>query len=162
MDNLKLFIEKAKGDEKLMTKLNEVGKDSITPGKIQELAAEYGITVPKDELDKLCYKKFGVLAEGDLEEVAGGDAHEDDFDIDISGWPTQDRFDPAVCPGIGRTRYECVGFLRLVYCDHYSKTFSHTHIEKYKGKGGADRRISIFDHVCSKGGFNYKGKLNGD
>ncbi|MCL2222504.1 MAG: hypothetical protein FWC20_09600 [Oscillospiraceae bacterium] len=162
MDNLKLFIEKAKGDEKLMAKLNEIGKDSVTPEKIEQLAAEYGITVPKDELDKLCYKKCGILTEGDLEEVAGGDADEDHFeDVDISGWPTQNRFDPAVCPGVGQLRYECRGFMNLVYCDHYSKTYSHTRVEKYKGKGGGDRRTSIFDHVCSKGGFNYKAPLNG-
>ena len=143
MNQIKAFFEKAMSDESLMAKLDELGKKEAPDEEIIALAAEYGFTITKEEIESMksqsCEScKSGEINEEDLENVAGG------------GSQTTNRFDPKVCPNLTRTRYECVGFLQMNYCDHYRKI----PITKCKVS-------PIFRHECVMGAFNYTGLKHG-
>ena len=146
MDQLKAFLEKAKTDDSLMAKINEMGKKKASDEEIIALAAEYEFTITKEEIEAMknqsCSScKSCEIGEEDLENIAGGSERD-----------TQNRYDPNVCPNLTRTRFECVGFWAIVWCDHYRKTQ-----DIYK-----PYKESIFIHECVMGAFNYKGYGNGN
>jgi len=143
MEQLQAMIDKAKTDKKLMNKLEELGKNNAAPEEIIAFADEYGFSITAEDL-KLCNgncTKCGELSSEELEMVSGGK--------DIPQGVNNDRFDPNACHAHGRTRYECVGFLQIIQCKHYSKT---------QIKDSFPRR---YRHVCAKGAFNYTGDAEG-
>jgi len=140
MEQIKLFIEKAKSDSKLMTKLDALGKSGAGAEEVIALAAEYGFTVTVQEYEQAAKcggncVHCGELSEADLDAVSGG-----------VGAITQNRYDPNVCPNLSRTRYECVGFWSLVWCDH----LRHTKTEKRDY-----RDIVMYRYECAMGAFDY-------
>jgi predicted ribosomally synthesized peptide with nif11-like leader len=141
MEQIKLFIEKAKTDSELMAKLDALGrKGADGADEAVALAAEYGFTVTKEDMEAARRQNcphHGQLSEEELGAVSGGGG-------DLL---TQNRYDPDVCPNLTRTRYECVGFLRALYCDHY----------KYSNAGKTPSGWATFSHVCAMGAFNYEG-----
>ena len=145
MENTLLsMLEKAKTDMAFMDKLEELGRKNAAPEEIVALAAEYGFSITAEDL-KSCNgncTKCGELSSEELETVSGGK--------DIPQGIDNDRFDPNACHAHGRTRYECVGFLQIIYCKYYSKTII---------KNSFPRR---YHHVCAKGAFNYTGNADGD
>ena len=75
-----------------------------------------------------------------------GELNEEDLDTVSGGW-TQNRYDPAACkPDLGRTRYECLGF--LCWCDHLR-------VENDVGTIGGGTKLSRY--ICDMGAFNYIG-----
>jgi len=79
------------------------------------------------------------LTEEQLDQISGGFIY-----------PTENRFDPNVCPGLTRTRYECVGLFQFCNCDHYKRELFGT--GKYS-----------YWHYCNTNGFKaYKGDYNGN
>ena len=79
--------------------------------------------------------KTAELHETELEKVAGGS-------------PTANRYDPQRCGSTNRTIYECVGFIRAVYCDHY-RVESFNHGEYYR-------------FTCRMGRYDYYGDWEGN
>jgi len=151
MSQMKAFIEKANSDESLTAKLNELGEKDIKDEEIIALAAEYGFTITKDEIENMRFHscnscKSCEIQEEELESVAGG------------GMPTQNRWNPKICPTLTRTRYECVGFLNLFWCDHYEMKDTKTTVRSMET--GLEAPIKI--HICKRGAFNYWGSLVGD
>ena len=147
MNQITAFIEKAKSDGKLMAKLDKLGEKGAKDEDIISLAVEYGFTITKEEIEAMknqsCSScKNCEIGEEDLENVAGGSKKE-----------TQNRYDPNVCPNLTRTRYECVGLLNIVWCDHYRRT-------RYNSK--FDLPSTIYIHECAMGAFSYKGFDNGN
>jgi len=146
MEQLKLFIAKAKTDSELMAKINAFGANDANADEIIALAAEHGFTITAEDLNSCggdC-AKCGELSEEQLDAVAGG----------VDGAPTQNRYDPKVCPSLTRTRYECVGFFQIIPCDHYIK-----YNVGYKDVDG--KRMPSYRHICVKDAFNYVGLDNG-
>ena len=142
MEQLKLFIEKAKTDSELMAKINAFGANNANADEIITLAAEHGFTVTKTDLEAVaCGGSGGELSEEHLENVSGG-----------FGSPTENRWDPNVCPGLTRTRYECVGLFQLCNCDHYRKKGASAQYQK---------QATLYYHTCVMGAFNYIGYGNG-
>ena len=132
MEQMKLLIEKAKSDEALMAKLDALGAKGAGAEEIVALAAEYGFTITKEgyesELASARAPKTEELSEEDLEAVAGGR-------------DTQNRFDAAVCKNIIEVQYRCVGFLEMVWCDHYRReSAGHNKLR----------------HTCVMGRFDYE------
>jgi len=82
------------------------------------------------------------LTEEEMEAIAGG-----------NDGSTQNRYDPERCGAATRVIYECVGFLKMCYCDHYRKT------ELWDGGPLVGK---LYDHVCAMGRFNYRGDRYGD
>ena len=74
MSQIKEFIDKAMSDENLMAKLDELGINNTTNDEVIALAAEYGFTISKDDIESMKNDKTesGELNEEDLEKVAGG------------------------------------------------------------------------------------------
>ena len=137
---MQAFIEKAKGDTALMAKLNEVGSSGAGEEEVVALAAEHGFTVTAEDYREAAAKsnphRRGELAEEELDSVAGGNPV-----------GTQNRWNPEVCNKYTRTHYNCVGFMKGCWCDHYS----------------ANRHGSIkYRHVCSMGRFDYIADVNGN
>jgi len=145
MEQIKAFIEKANTDSELMAKLDALGAKNADAENVIALAAEYGFTFSKEDYEKMsgCGRKCarcGELSEEELGAVSGG-------------WDGN-RYDPNVCkPSLGRTRYECVGLLKLAWCDHY-------HMELCYPEPDPNKRV--YAHSCAKGAFNYVGFLNGE
>ena len=74
MDQMQAFIEKAKTDKNFLATLKELGKKEMPDDEIISLAAEYGFTISKEEIENIKNNKTesGELNEEDLEKVAGG------------------------------------------------------------------------------------------
>ena len=73
MDQLSEFIKKAKSDEELAEKVNNLCAKGAEVDEIVDLAAEYGFKITDDEIDKLEEtKNQRELSEEQLERVAGG------------------------------------------------------------------------------------------
>jgi predicted ribosomally synthesized peptide with nif11-like leader len=106
MEQIKLFIEKAKSDSALMAKLDALGAKNAGVGEFVALAAEHGFAISAGEYEEAVKcggncSRCGELNEQELDTVSGGGSQHGD--------PTQNRYDPNVCvPSLGRTRYECV------------------------------------------------------
>jgi len=134
MSQLKAFIEKAQSDKELMAKLDALGEKDAGADEIIALAKENGFTVTADELEKIKDggEESGELAEEDLEAVAGG-------------W-SQNRYD-STCKNMTRTKYNCVGFVGLCYCDHYRQE----DIGQKRHPNNAIYRI--YRHICKKEAF---------
>jgi predicted ribosomally synthesized peptide with nif11-like leader len=126
MEQIKLFIEKAKTDIELMSKFNTLGESGAGIDEFIALASEHGFTFTEEDYNK-------SLLEFEKEEL-------------VKVTATQNRYDPKVCPNLKRTRYECVGFLRLFWCDHYRREM--TAFPRHK-------------HTCVKGAFDYVGLDDG-
>ena len=145
MNQIKALLEKAKSDENLMEKLNELGKKE-QDDEIIALASEHGFTITKEEMEEMKNRttESGKLNEEDLDKVAGGGA-------------TQNRWDPNVCPNLTRTRFECVGFMQAVWCDHYKQTDTGRKIVTDRGEN-----IYVKRHQCMMGAFDYEGGKYGE
>ena len=145
MSQIKEFIEKAISDTELMAKLDELSSKGAGSEELSTLASEYGFAISKEEIDDYISQviKSCELGEEDLENVAGGG-------------PTQNRYDPKVCPRLKQTRYECVGFMHWVWCDHYRMIETDRTI-----KDGYEVK-KLFVHKCVMGGFNYYGDIMGN
>ena len=137
MDQLKAFFDKAKTDEELMAKLYELGKREAPDEEIIALASEHGFTITKEEIEIMkshsCSSYVSCkIQEEDLENATGG------YNEDA---PTKNRYDPKTCPTTTRTKYECVGFLEILYCDHLRREPLGNYIYHYKCMMGA------FDYI---------------
>ena len=111
MSQMTAFIEQAKSDGELMAKLDALGVRNAGPDEVIALAAEYGFTVTKEDVEAARRRNcphHGELNEEDLDAVSGG--------------ATENRYDANVCHGLTEARYECVGFLQWCWCDHYRET----------------------------------------
>ena len=108
MEQMQAFIEKAKSDNALMAKLDELGAAGASAEEIVALAAEHGFSITVEDYQSAGMPKSGELAEEDLDVVSGGG--------------TQDRWDPKECCHIYGVAYRCVGFLTWCWCDHFSRT----------------------------------------
>ena len=115
MEQLKAFIEKAKTDKVLAEKLDILGIKGAGDDEIIALAAEYGFTITKEEIENIkshsCNScKSCELKEEDLENVAGGRI-------------TQNRYNKDICSCYTEPHYYCVGFLSSSWCDHFRREF---------------------------------------
>jgi len=141
MNQMQAFIEKAKSDNALMAKLDELGATGAGEEAVVALAAEYGYNITVEDYQSACESagmtKSGVLSEEDLDVVSGGG--------------TENRWDPKVCNNYFRTHYNCVGFLGWTWCDHYERTQR----ESYS-------RSERYHHVCKMGSFDYIGYTHGN
>ena len=146
MNQMKAFFEKAKADESLMAKLNELGKKDAPDEEIIALAAEHGFVVTKEEIEAVKNQTTtsGELKEEDLEKVAGGG-------------PTQNRWNPERCMNHGRTMFECTGFMQAFWCDHYRQTDTGRKETTDRGEN-----IYIKRHQCVMGAFDYEGGKYGE
>jgi len=145
MSQIKAFFEKAMSDDDLMAKLKELGEKDAQDEEIIALAAGFGFTITKADIEKMKNPttEFGKLNEEDLEKVAGG--------------ATKNRWNPNVCPKLTRTRYECVGFLHSNWCDHYRMTDAGVSLHP-----SGLVHVSKYNHICMMGVFNYRGKYCGE
>ena len=144
MKQIKLFIKKAKSDSELMAKLDALGKSGAGTEEVAALAAEYGFTVTKEDMEaarlQIC-PRHGELSEEDLGAVSGG--------------ATQNRYNPNVCkPGFMYMPKGngCDNGLFDMWCDHYRREF-----EGYFG----DHNLEAYRHKCVMGAFNYLSNSNG-
>ena len=129
-DLLNDFIEKINADEALKERAKGFANDA---GKTAELASELGFALSSEDFEQVLSEgagaSYGELDEAELDNIAGGAG-------------TQNRYNPNSCPRAGEALYECVGFLRIVWCDHYRME-----------KVGAGR----WRHWCAMGGYDYVG-----
>ena len=137
MRKMQAFIDKARTDSALMAKLDTLGTGEEVSEKVIAIAAEYGFAITEEDYRQAAEQvgklKSGELAEEDLEAAAGGG-------------PTQNRYDPERCSDLTQAAYECVGFLKLTWCDH----FRETEIKKWH-----------FRYACAMGCFDYIGDIDG-
>ena len=107
MNQLELFIEKAKTDNELAEKINALEGAGFQDADVITLAAEYGFTVTAEDIKN---KKSGELGEEELENVAGGGG----FDTDSKCW-----FHPRGRSRVidGNTWLECDGSCRILWED---------------------------------------------
>ena len=136
MNQLQAFIEKARSDSALMAKIDTLGVSDAEPDKVAALAAEYGFSVTEEDCRKAaetaCPHRAGELAEEELDAVAGG--------------ATENRYDPGVCSQYKEAHYNCVGFLGLFWCDHYSEITVSSSLRRIK---------------CNMGQFEYEVQSTG-
>ena len=132
-ETLKAMLKKARNDSEFEAKLNALGESGAKPEAIIAFAAEHGFAVTAEDF-KSCGSGRAELIEAELDNVAGGFL------------PTQNRYDPNVCPTLTRPRYECAGFLNFISCDHYSA--------QSRGKGA-------WHFKCAMGAFDYIGMSGG-
>ena len=85
-------------------------------------------------------KKNTELHEEELEAAAGG--------------ATQNRWNPEVCGKYTRVEYECVGFLKATWCDHYR--------EEYLYRSSVGRLPERYRFTCAMGRYNYEGNPHGN
>jgi len=151
MGQLREFIEKVMSDEGLKTKLDALGKkegdnDVITFEKedIIALAKDYGFTITAEEI---IMRKNGCTPDKNTTELNG-----DELDaITGGGWPTQNRYDPKTCKNMTRTKYNCVGFLEMCYCDHF----------RYD-RAASNSAFKLFWYWCEMNAYpKYKGDADG-
>ena len=111
MNQMQSFIEQAKKEKDLMTKLDALGASGAEADKIVALAAEHGFNITEADYraasEQAGVQKRGELAEEDLEAAAGG--------------ATTNRYNPEVCSQYDNVHYNCVGFLEANWCDHYRR-----------------------------------------
>ena len=125
MEQFKLFMEKAKTDGELLKKLDGMDINTTDSSEVVSLAAKYGFKVTTEELEqlkklKMCHGKCeacGHLDEEELTDIAGGTGGTDD-PYSTDGWPTQNRYNPAVCRSLKDIGDNCLGW--FMNCDHYS------------------------------------------
>ena len=91
-------------------------------------------------MSKINEDELTPISEEELTPVSGG-----------FGWGSKNMWDPDICPTLGRTRFECVGFLEKKWCDHYRKWQIN---EKKDGP-------VIYLHECAMGYFRYYGYSDG-
>jgi len=142
MEQLKLFLEKAKTDSELAAKLDALGVKKAGDDEIIALAAEYGFTFTKEDIEQMKSeepKHCGSceLREEELDNVAGGGGG-------------HDRFNDEICRQYKKVHYYCVGFLSAHWCKYY------TRIEEHSSSSG-----KIYRHKCEKSYFDYRGLSNG-
>jgi len=144
MNQMQALLEKARNDKELMAKLDALGASGAGPDKIIALAAEYGFSITAEDYTNACESamalKSGEISEVELDSVAGGDG------------ATQNRWDPKVCNNYNRTHYNCVGFFKATWCDHYERTWHHQDNIGY----------TTFRHVCGMGRFDYIADQDGN
>ena len=136
MNQMQAFIEKAKNDKELMAKLDALGAAGAGMDKVVALATENGFSITAEDyrqaVEQAGTQKKGELKEEDLEAAAGGG--------------TQNRYDPQRCGNTTRTSYECVGFLKMTWCDHLSEVETTKWHRRY---------------TCAMGCFDYIGDIEG-
>ena len=146
MNQLQEFIRKIDEDAELFEKVEALSMGEATDEEYIALASEYGFIVTAQELEEArsfaSCNNCSQLSENELDEVVGGTG--------ISSRPvTANRFDPEICPVQTRTRYECVGFMKIVWCDHYDRQF-------LKGSNYG------YMHQCKMGYFKYAANIDGN
>jgi len=92
-------------------------------------------------------KKDIELKEEELEAAAGGG--------------TQNRWNPDVCGNYTKVEYECVGFLKMCWCDHYREVYLTTIRSEAGGPMGAGE-VKHYQYTCVMGRYNYKGNGRGE
>jgi len=147
MEQVKAFIEKAKTDSELMAKLDALGrKGAEAVDEVIALAAEYGFTVTKEDAEaarcETCPRHHhGELSEYDLAGVSGG------------GW-TSNRYDPAKCPSVTRTNFDCIRIaIFTMWCDHLRRV--------EVGREESTREL-LYQFECVMGSFKYIGYASGE
>jgi len=142
MEQIKAFIEKSKTDSELMAKLDTLGrKGAEGVDEAVALAAEYGFTVTKEDMEAARRQNcphHGQLSEEELDAVSGG-------------W-TQNRYNPTECAKYDKQHYWCVGFMEMCHCDHLRYELLDPRTSNKDGY--YDTRIS-----CGYGFFDYVAKL---
>ena len=139
MEQLKLFLEKAKTDKELMAKLDVLSAKKASDGEIIALAAEYGFTFTKEDIESLQGESSAPvvkLTESDLEAVAGG-------------FPTVNRWDSVVCGSATMVipdRCKAASWYDIRHCDHH-RTFANA----------AGKQV----HICVMGRYSYIGSHYG-
>ena len=145
MNQMQSFIEKAKTDKDLMTKLNALGASGASMDKVVALAAEHGFTISEEDCRMAvetpcpsCLHNSGEpaaeLSEEDLEAAAGG---------------YNSRHDPSICSQYKEVGYNCVGFLGLSHCNWYQ------HVAHRDSWG-----VVISDEYYCRMGFYYRYTVN--
>ena len=133
MEQIKLFIEKAKSDSELLSKLDALGKRDAGSDEFVALAAERGFTVTKEDVEAARHQnrpQHGELSEADLGAVSGG-------------W-TYNRWDPNVCREIKRANDRCVGPGTIFcWCDHFRQGLEGPTVNQ------------VYRNTCVMGCFNY-------
>ena len=142
MNQLQLFIAKAKENEKLYKKLEDLSINDASDEELIKLAADYGFIITKEELEQSRASAYTSAStkinESELDNVVGG-----------NGRPaTENRFDSNVCPAIKSASYRCVGLMKIVWCDHYERRFMT----------GSNYSYS---HQCKMGCYKYVSGING-
>ena len=136
MSQMTAFIEQAKSDGELMSKLDALGAKGAGAEEVIALAAEYGFAVTKEDMEAARRQNcphHGELSEAELDTISGG-------------W-TKDQYEPKFCPNLTSANdIRCRGnFILLIPpCDHF----------KSEKIGGATSRT--FHESCAMGCFNYK------
>ena len=72
--------------------------------------------------------------------------NEDELDV-VSGGSTQNRYEPQKCNQYKEVAYDCVGFLSVVWCDHYRKDYLRQ-----------EGNLTVYEHKCVMGCFCYEEK----
>ena len=141
MSQLTEFLEKAENDNELMEKLDELGRKEASDEEIISLASNYGFTITNEEIEDFKTRdiKSIQINESELASVSGG-----------FGWGSLNMWDPDICPTLGRTRFECVGFLEKKWCNHYRKWQI------------TEKSPIIYLHECAMGSFKYYGDGKGN
>ena len=147
MEQLKAFIKKAKTDSELAAKLDELGSQKAVDDEIITLAAEYGFTFTKEDIEQMQSeepKHCGSckLSEEELDKVAGGGGG-------------HDRYNPDICSQYTDVHYYCVGFFSSHWCKYYERTL----ILRHQGRD-VDYN-DVYHHKCQKEYFDYEGKSRG-
>jgi len=161
MEQLRLFIEKAKADSGLMSKLDELGAKNAGDDEIIALAEEHGYIFTKEDIEQMSTPgKLGTLNELSEEESKhcgsckfGTPSKLSEEELsDISGGE-HDRHNHEICRQYKMVHYYCVGFFGVNWCKYYERTYSHPVKEpKYE---------FIFRHKCQKNYYDYNGTING-
>ena len=139
MEQLKLFLEKAKTDSELAARLDALGAKKAGDDEVIALAAEHGFTFTKEDIEQMKQeepKHCGSceLQEEELENISGGE---------------HDRHNPEICSQYKDVHYHCVGFFSVNWCKYYERT----ELPKQGGLG--------YRHKCQKEYFDYSGWANG-
>jgi predicted ribosomally synthesized peptide with nif11-like leader len=139
MEQIKLFIEKAKSDSALMAKLNALDAKNAGANEVIALAAEYGFSVTNEDVEVARRQNcphHGELSEKDLDAVSGG--------------ITQNRHNSDYCRNLDRPLSYCKSYQMLFipsWCDHYR--------EDSLGNGR-------YHYACAMGAFDYYGDAHGN
>jgi len=148
MEQIKLFLEKAKTDKELMAKLDALGTKKADDDIIA-LAAEHGYLFTKEDIEQMSTQ--GMLSDGELKHCGSCKLSEEELE-NISGGE-HDRYNPEICSQYTNVHYYCVGFMGWAHCTHYEITM--TKDVGYKSQ-------TLYWHRCTRGYFAYEGYRNGN
>ena len=128
MEQIKLFLEKAQSDSDLAAKLEEMRVNDAGVEEFITLAAEYGFTITKEELEQPP-KVSGEISEELLEDIAGGRTNGSNCWFKPHGTENNDRYscsNKGVCR-FYKDRCKCFGTINCEEGGHI-RNFSCTSI----------------------------------